>query len=172
MRGFRWLLCYLSCIGAMLPLSLVAKRGQEQCNPPTQYVAVQDSPVIRTFWGILGNQPLDKAFLKCLEDNEPGDYGERLCLYESLAYWEKELALSYKLLYQYCSRGPSGKKLKTAQRQWEKFRKAEFTFIEGQYQGLEGTMYERFTTQQKLLIVRERAILLGNYYLQLKADRD
>jgi uncharacterized protein YecT (DUF1311 family) len=135
-------------------------------------VAVQDSPVFRNFIDLLGDHPLDQAFRECNAGNNPGDYGERNCIAAFLEKWEVELALTYKLLYEYCSPGPSGKKIKAAQRQWEKFRKAEFAFIEGQYEGVDGTMYEWFVSQQKLTLVRERAIVLGNYYLRLKADRD
>jgi hypothetical protein len=46
--------------------------------------------------------------------------------------------------------------LKTAQRNWIKYRDAEFQFIESQTENQEGTMYPRIRMKQKIRIVSQR----------------
>ncbi len=137
----------------------------------TGWMAV-DSPRIAGFWE-RSDHPLDLAFQKCAGVEGAGDYTIRLCLLSSLTDWEKELMRSYDaLMYTLAPTSASAKQLKRTQKQWERFRKTEFAWIETKYNGLNGTMYQKWITIEQLMIVRERALLLSDYRARIAADTE
>ena len=129
-----------------------------------------DSPRVAGFWE-RSDHPLDIAYRECIVAEGPGDYAIRYCLQVSLDDWEKELGRSYDaLLHMLPPNSASAKQLKHTQKLWEKFRKAEFAWIEMQNSKIEGTMYEQIMLEEKLAIVRERALQLFWYQRRLEAD--
>ena len=115
--------------------------------------------------------PLDIAYRECIVAEGPGDYAIRYCLQVSLDDWEKELGRSYDaLLHMLPPNSASAKQLKHTQKLWEKFRKTEFSWIEMQNSRIEGTMYEQIMLEEKLAIVRERALQIFWYQQRLEAD--
>lgn len=142
--------------------------GNGQVNP-----AVSNEQVARySFWDELGDHPLDVELKNCVDEN-PGSSGVRTCLAESLERWEEELSRIIRLLdeSQFLD-SASLKQIKTSQLNWGKFKETEFAFIEAQYAGEKGTMYERIITQEKLIVVRHRTLELTGYYQVLAAERE
>jgi uncharacterized protein YecT (DUF1311 family) len=76
--------------------------------------------------------------------------------------WDKLLNKNYQALMKRLSKEEQTQ-LKASQREWIKFRDAEFDFNENFWGGFDGTMYRVFSPSFRSDFVRGRAIQLGSY---------
>ncbi len=100
---------------------------------------------------------------KCLEI----DYstaGQRKCMFEAQKDWDTELNKYYKLLLNKLPE-KAVKTLIDAQRNWIKFRDAEFLYINEYYFGVkQGTMFHIVAEEKRKEIIEARANELKEYY--------
>ena len=117
--------------------------------------------------------PLDEEYQKCLQE-DLGNYGERRCHSEFEEKWDKELNVNYNYLIELLEihmdpiHGDQTvdsitlTNLRTAQRQWLKYRDEEFKLINKLYDR-KGSMYYTIKTFRRMSIVRQRALELMRY---------
>ena len=111
---------------------------------------------------------IDKKLKKCLDSSQnyttSGIIG---CEYQAYEDWDKELNRNYKLLM--TALDAEGKaKLKAAQISWLSFRDSNFSFIKDIYGKKQGTMWRPVEVDEKVEIVKGRAIELKKYCELLK----
>ena len=116
---------------------------------------------------------LDKEYQKCLQGNL-GNLGERRCHSEFEDKWDKEMNRLYvhliKLIEMHMNPIHGDEAIdsitltnfKTAQRQWLKYRDAEFKLISKIYDR-KGSMYYTLSAYRRMNFVRARAIELMYY---------
>ena len=105
--------------------------------------------------------PIDKAFDACTE-KDPSTGGMVMCIDTAYKKWDQELNKNYRALM--AQLNPAGKQaLKTAQLGWVAYRDKEFKLIDSIYDTLEGSMYVPMRYDQKMQIVRHRALALATY---------
>ena len=105
--------------------------------------------------------PIDKAFDACTE-KDPSTGGMVTCIDTAYKKWDQELNKNYRALM--AQLNPAGKQaLKMAQLGWVAYRDKEFKLIDSIYDTLEGSMYVPMRYDQKMQIVRDRAIALATY---------
>jgi len=107
--------------------------------------------------------PIDIELDKCLEGLS-GNSPMANCTYNALEAWDKELNRVYKDLMGYLT--DDGKKqLRFSQRQWIAFRDAEVKYLDTMYNRQEfgGSMYIPILAMNKLMITKERVLVLTRY---------
>jgi uncharacterized protein YecT (DUF1311 family) len=110
--------------------------------------------------------PIDKIHQSCVKKDST-TIGMTNCTYEAYDMWDKELNKNYNELMNQLR--PQGKQvLKAAQREWLEYRDKEFNLIDQIYSQLEGTMYIPMRVDDRLQIVKQRALLLKKYADSLK----
>jgi uncharacterized protein YecT (DUF1311 family) len=116
-----------------------------------------------------GQHPIDRSLEACLE-KDPSTAGMAECIGKAYVSWDKELNRAYNELSRKLK--PEARPaLKAAQVEWIKYRDAEFKLIDSVYFGLEGTMYIPMRADNRVKIVKARALEL-NDYLQLLSEND
>ncbi len=109
--------------------------------------------------------PIDVAFEKCLQDeNNYTTTGMVNCTQEAYDAWDTELNSVYKKLMMKLPKNEKAA-LKKAQVEWIKFRNLEFENIDSIYNLLSGTMYIPMRLNEKMDLVKRRALQLGGYLL-------
>lgn len=104
---------------------------------------------------------IDVALENCMEKN-PSTHGTMSCIVEAQKQWDAELNKQYKALTLKLT--PVQKTaLLNAQREWIKWRDLEFKSIDALYSTMEGTMYQPMQLNDKMEVVRNRAIELKSY---------
>ena len=89
------------------------------------------------------------------------------CVIKARDSWDEELNKYYKLLKNKLPK-EAFEVLKESQKQWLIYRDNEFLFItKFYYEVKEGTMWYAVAQNQKMQIVKKRAIELENYYTML-----
>lgn len=112
-------------------------------------VCAQDSP----------RHPIDKALAACTE-KEPHTAGMVKCNEDAHKKWNQELNKNYQTLMRRLK--PAGKQLlKSSQLSWITYRNNEFSLIDDVYDELQGTMYIPMRYEEKMQIVRQRALALS-----------
>ena len=115
------------------------------------------------------NHPIDKQLGVCTE-KDPSTAGMVSCIDVALKKWDQELNKNYLALMKKLN--PTGRRsLKSAQVEWIKHRDTEFALLDSIYSTLAGTMYIPMHLDQKMQIVRHRALALSGY-LELLADAE
>lgn len=110
--------------------------------------------------------PIDKHLNDCmLKDGTTA--GMVSCSNAAYASWDAELNKQYRELVGKLNAADLAK-LKDSQRKWLSFRDAEFAFIDTIYAKLEGSMWRPSIINDKLEIVKDRAVQLK--WLNFKAD--
>jgi uncharacterized protein YecT (DUF1311 family) len=84
------------------------------------------------------------------------------CMAESEKQWDAELNRVYKALRSKLN-AKAKQQLKTAQRQWLKYRDAEMETIKAIYLSMDGTMWMVVATGARAEIVKKRALILTGY---------
>jgi uncharacterized protein YecT (DUF1311 family) len=116
--------------------------------------------------------PLDSALQACMTTGDQMNLEAWLCCLEYTGLWEKEVDRLYKLLLtQSKTDFEEDRLLAMAQKNWVKFKNAQFAYIELQYIGDEGTMYERRRAWERFAIVRARGLMLYAHYVGMSGDR-
>jgi uncharacterized protein YecT (DUF1311 family) len=102
--------------------------------------------------------PIDKALDACTEKN-PTTGAMVECNEIAHKKWDAELNKSYQALLRKLK--PAGKQqLITSQRSWIGFRDNEFKLIDSIYDEIQGTMYIPMRYEEKMEIVKRRALAL------------
>src|ERR1044072_2519492 len=105
--------------------------------------------------------PIDKALDICTE-KDPSTAG--MVRGTDVAYkkWDQELNKNYRTLIARLK--PAGKQLlKSAQLSWIAYRNNEFKLIDSTYDGIQGTMYIPMRIDEKMQIVKQRALALAGH---------
>ncbi|HVF92167.1 MAG TPA: lysozyme inhibitor LprI family protein [Blastocatellia bacterium] len=116
-----------------------------------------------------GQHPIDRSLEACME-KDPSTAGMVECIGKAYESWDKELNRAYNELSRKLK--PQARPaLKAAQVEWIRYRDSEFKLIDTVYSGLEGTMYIPMRADNRMKIVKARALEL-NDYLELLSDND
>ena len=100
--------------------------------------------------------PIYKALDTCTE-KDPSTAGMVSCTDIAYKKWDQELNKNYRTLM--AKSKPAGKQLlKSAQLSWIAYRDNEFKLIDNIYDGIQGTMYIPMRIDEKMQIVRQRAL--------------
>ena len=101
---------------------------------------------------------IDKALESCI-DKDSSTAGMVQCIGKAYEQWDRELNRAYNELMKRLDAG--GKtSLKAAQLQWLKFRDSEFKLIDSIYSKLQGTMYIPMHSENRMEIIKKRALEL------------
>jgi uncharacterized protein YecT (DUF1311 family) len=105
--------------------------------------------------------PIDEALDICTE-KDPSTAGMVRCTDIAYKKWDQELNKNYQLLMSKFK--PAGKGLlKSAQLSWIAYRDNEFKLIDNIYDGIQGTMYIPMRIDEKMQIVKQRALALASH---------
>jgi uncharacterized protein YecT (DUF1311 family) len=105
--------------------------------------------------------PIDKALDTCTE-KDPSTAGMVRCTDGAYKKWDQELNKNYRTLMARLK--PAGKQLlKSAQLSWIAYRDNEFKLIDSIYDGIQGTMYIPMRIDEKMQIVKQRALALAGH---------
>ncbi len=105
--------------------------------------------------------PIDKALEVCT-DKDPSTAGMVRCTDAAYKKWDQELNKNYRTLMARLK--PAGKQLlKSAQLSWITYRDNEFKLIDSIYDGIQGTMYIPMRIDEKMQIVKQRALALASH---------
>ena len=131
--------------------------------------------LVIVFYVFLGNitfaeeqekkHPIDEWLERCIE-KDSSTAGMINCSGKAYEMWDKELNKVYQKLMKKLT-PEERKKLQESQRQWIKFRDAEFGFINDLYLGI-GTMIPVIKYGQKLYFVKQRVLQLQEYLSQVE----
>jgi uncharacterized protein YecT (DUF1311 family) len=103
--------------------------------------------------------PIDAALDMCT-DKDPG--GMVRCTDIAYKKWDQELNKNYRTLMSKLK--PAGKQLlKSAQLSWIAHRDNEFKLIDSIYDDIQGTMYIPMRIDEKMQIVKQRALALASH---------
>ncbi len=105
--------------------------------------------------------PIDAALDVCTE-KEPHTAGMVRCTDIAYKKWDQELNKNYRSLMSK-SKPPDKQLLKTAQLSWIAYRDNEFKLIDSIYDKIQGTMYIPMRTDEKMQIVKQRALALASH---------
>ena len=104
---------------------------------------------------------IDKAMGVCI-DRDPSTAGMTDCIFTAAEAWDKELNKNYnKLMAKLDAKGKQT--LKAAQLEWIRYRDAEYKLIDAVYFSLEGSMYVPMRAEDRLRVVKKRALELSSY---------
>lgn len=104
---------------------------------------------------------IDKALGACI-DKDSSTAGMSDCIGKAYESWDRELNKNYNKLSEML-RAKERQALKAAQLEWLKYRDAEFKLIDALYDTKEGTMYISMRAEDRLRIVKKRALELAAY---------
>jgi uncharacterized protein YecT (DUF1311 family) len=105
--------------------------------------------------------PIDKALDICTE-KDPSTAGMVRCTDAAYKKWDQELNKNYRTLMARLK--PAGKQLlKSGQLSWITYRDNEFKLIDSIYDGIQGTMYIPLRIDEKMQIVKQRALALASH---------
>lgn len=105
--------------------------------------------------------PIDEALEICTE-KDPSTAGMVRCTDIGYKKWDQELNKNYRTLMSKLK--PAGKQLlKSAQLSWVTYRDAEFKLIDSIYDDIQGTMYISMRIDEKMQIVKQRALALASH---------
>jgi uncharacterized protein YecT (DUF1311 family) len=145
-----------------LSLSDDAERHSTQLHSPHQAFPL----------AVDASHPLDSALDACMTAGDRLTYDSWLCCLQYTQLWEAEIAHLYKLLLTQSNTDFEEDRLLTkAQKNWVKFKNAQYAYIDRQYRGDDGTMYERRREWERFEIVRERGLMLYAHYIGMSGDR-
>ena len=105
--------------------------------------------------------PIDLALDKCMDKN-PSTHGMIGCLDEAYKKWDAELNKNYKALTLKMDAKQKAALL-AAQRKWIEYRDLEFKFQSALYATMEGTMYQPMAVNDRMEVVKKRALDLKSY---------
>jgi uncharacterized protein YecT (DUF1311 family) len=105
--------------------------------------------------------PIDEALDICTE-KDPSTAGMVRCTDIAYKKWDQELNKNYQTLMSKFK--PAGKQLlKSTQLSWIAYRDNEFKLIDSIYDGIQGTMYIPMRIDEKMQIVKQRALALASH---------
>jgi len=105
--------------------------------------------------------PIDIALDKCMDKN-PSTQGMVGCLNDAYKKWDAELNKNYKALSLKLNLNQKTALL-AAQRKWIEYRDLEFKALVSVYETMDGTMYQPMIVNDRLEVVKKRALDLKSY---------
>jgi uncharacterized protein YecT (DUF1311 family) len=105
--------------------------------------------------------PIDIALDKCMDKN-PSTQGTVGCLEEAYKKWDAELNKNYKALTLKMDAKQKAALL-AAQRKWIEYRDLEFKAQISVYETMQGTMFQPMAVNDRMEVVKKRALDLKNY---------
>jgi len=105
--------------------------------------------------------PIDLALEKRIEADS-STAGMINATSDAAKEWDKLLNANYNALMKRLSKEEQ-EKLRSAQREWLKFRDQEFDFSRGFWGGFDGSMYRAMSIGYECDFIRARALKLGSY---------
>ena len=121
--------------------------------PLSAYARQEETPA--------AEHPIDKAMGKCV-DKDSSTAGMSECIGQAYVAWDRELNKNFNRLM--AKLKPKEKQvLRAAQAEWIKYRDAEFNLIDALYETKEGTMYISMHAEDRLRVVKKRALELAAY---------
>lgn len=105
--------------------------------------------------------PIDVALDNCMDKN-PSTQGMVGCLDAAYKKWDAELNKNYKALTSQLNATQKAALL-TAQRKWIEYRDLEFKMQTSVYATMQGTMYQPMAINDRMEVVKKRALDLKNY---------
>ena len=130
-------------------------------NNPFRYTLLVVTLIIPTIVSAQTRRvhPIDKALEACIE-KDPSTAGMVGCTDIAYKKWDQELNKNYQNLMSKLK--PAGKQLlKQSQLTWIAFRDHEFKLIDSLYDDLQGTMYIPMRYDERMEIVKLRALALA-----------
>ena len=104
--------------------------------------------------------PIDKALEICTE-KDPSTGGMVSCTEQAYKKWDQELNKNYRTLMSKLK--PAAKPLlKSVQLSWIRYRDNEFKLIDSIFDDIPGTMYIPMRIDEKMQIVKQRALALAS----------
>jgi uncharacterized protein YecT (DUF1311 family) len=105
--------------------------------------------------------PIDKKWEECIA-KKPSTSGMNVCAKDALEAWDKALN---EVFGRIVNRPDKNTKisLRSSQREWIRFRDAEFKFIDTYYDNFEGSTYSNMNNGDKIHFVRDRVLKLRSY---------
>jgi len=95
-------------------------------------------------------------------EKDPTTAGMSNCTGQAYKKWDQELNKNYRTLMSKLK--PAGKPLlKSAQLTWNRYRDNEFKLIDSIYDDVRGTMYIPMRIDEKMQIVKQRALALASH---------
>lgn len=107
------------------------------------------------------NHSIDKAMGRCI-DKDSSTAGMSDCIHAAAQSWDRELNKNYNRLMTKLS-AKQKRALKTAQLEWIKYRDTEYELINAVYDTMDGTMYIPMRAEDRLRVVKKRALELASY---------
>ncbi|MDF7820144.1 DUF1311 domain-containing protein [Runella sp. MFBS21] len=107
------------------------------------------------------SHPIDVSLDNCMDKN-PSTQDMIGCLDEAYKKWDAELNKNYKALNLQLNATQKAALL-ASQRKWIEYRDLEFKTQGTIYQSMEGTMYLPMAVNERLEIVKKRALTLKSY---------
>ncbi len=105
--------------------------------------------------------PIDAALDVCTE-KDPATAGMVRCTDIAYKKWDQELNKNYQTLMSKLK--PEGKRLlRSAQLSWITYRDNEFKLIDSIYDKIQGTMYIPMRIDEKMQIVKQRALAMASH---------
>ena len=105
--------------------------------------------------------PIDIALDKCMDKN-PSTHGTVGCLDEAYKKWDAELNKNYKALTLKMDTKQKAALL-AAQRKWIEYRDLEFKAQLSVYETMQGTMFQPMAVNDRMEVVKKRALDLKSY---------
>ncbi len=105
--------------------------------------------------------PIDKALEACIDKNG-STAGMVECTDKAYTAWDKELNKNYNELMRALKPGQK-ESLRLAQLEWLKYRDLDFKLIDSVYDTMEGTMYIPMRVDDRMEVVKKRALELKGY---------
>lgn len=143
--------------GKTLLLAYSGKTGTLLLNPDTgKSVTVLDG---------LPQQPIDLLMQNCL-DGAQTSLDIRDCYAAAYSRWDRQMNLWYQRFMTSQSAGINAaakKALRTAQRQWLKFRDAQFSAINAEYGPRQGSIWPTIAISKRVALPKQRALAIASY---------
>lgn len=114
--------------------------------------------------------PIEQSLDACLEENV-STAGIIECNDKAIKAWDTELNKVYKSLMSKLDKKTQAS-LKQSQRQWIKFRDAEFEAMGAIYRNMEGTMWRVVASDATVNVVKTRVLQLKSYENDLDAQSE
>ncbi|MGN6568893.1 MAG: lysozyme inhibitor LprI family protein [Flavipsychrobacter sp.] len=113
--------------------------------------------------------PIDKAYANCKQaHNTPA--GMANCAFDAYKSWNNELNKYYNRTLKLLRKQGDISSLKNAQKAWTAFRDAEFTAYNNMF-NKSGDRWTAIRAENRIALVRARALQLRNYYDSLQVKR-
>jgi uncharacterized protein YecT (DUF1311 family) len=154
------LLCLLAALSLASPLTMAAFLDEDMAEGMTEDMA-EDMAEQMAEEMVEQLHPINKQLDACIDKNR-SNAGMIGCYEQAEKRWDNELNKLYKALLSKLN--PEGKEsLEQSQKQWLKYRDAEFKTIRAIYSTMEGRMWNVIAVASAVEIIEDRVLTLKAY---------